>query len=140
MMDYRTFSDETLAAMYFCVRGALAADDELTELGAEPRFRVRDTPAWMMHAADLEAEMISRQMEFEFADWGECGLAGIVEGDQAANRCEPRGQARRERKYSPICPSPKVLFDALSSLYRSTFGELPSSTQACARQLTKPSA
>jgi hypothetical protein len=56
-MDYHVFTDESLTTMYFCVRAALAADDELFRLGAEPRFRVRDTPAWKKHAADLEAEM-----------------------------------------------------------------------------------
>jgi hypothetical protein len=45
-MDYHAFSNESLATMYFCIRGALAADDELNRLGAEPRFRVRETPAW----------------------------------------------------------------------------------------------
>jgi hypothetical protein len=34
-----------------------------------PRFRVRDTPDWRQHAADLEAEMLSRGMNFEIIDW-----------------------------------------------------------------------
>jgi hypothetical protein len=74
-MDYRAFTDESLATMYFCVRGALAADDELTRLGAEPRFRVRETPAWKKHAADLEAEMLSRHMVFESVEWGRTNAA-----------------------------------------------------------------
>jgi len=68
-MDYHTFTDESLATMHFCVRGALAADDELSRLGAERRFRVRETPAWKKHAADLEAELLRRQVAFEPVDW-----------------------------------------------------------------------
>jgi len=74
-MDYRAFTNESLATMYFCVRGALAVDDELIRLGAEPRFRVRETPAWKKHAADLEAEMLRRQMVFESVEWGRTNAA-----------------------------------------------------------------
>ncbi len=70
-MEYHSFTADSLATMYFCVRGALAADDEFTMLGAEPRFRVRETPEWKKHAADLEAEMLSRGMVFELIDWSE---------------------------------------------------------------------
>jgi hypothetical protein len=51
------------------VRGALEADDELFTLGEQPRFRVRETPDWKQHAADLEAEMIGRGMIFDLIDW-----------------------------------------------------------------------
>jgi hypothetical protein len=68
-VDYHAFTDASLATMYFCVRGALAADDELTALGAEPRFRVRETPGWKKHAADLEVEMLSRGLIFELIEW-----------------------------------------------------------------------
>ena len=68
-MDYPEFSNESLATMYFCVRGALAADDELRRLGAKLRFRVRETPAWKKHATDLQAEMIERRMIFELVNW-----------------------------------------------------------------------
>ena len=37
----------------------------------ETRFRVRETPEWKKHAADLEAEMIKRGMTFEVIDWSE---------------------------------------------------------------------
>ncbi len=57
--------------MYQGVRGALAADDTLTELGQECRFRVRETPEWKVHATDLEAEMLRRGMVFEVIDWSE---------------------------------------------------------------------
>jgi hypothetical protein len=47
----------------------LATDDESINLGAEPRFRVRETPVWKKHAADLEAEMLRRAMSFELIEW-----------------------------------------------------------------------
>ena len=64
-MEYSAFTDQSLAAMHFCARGALVADEEMTLLGLEPRFRVRQTPAWTKHVADLEAEMLSRGLAFE---------------------------------------------------------------------------
>jgi hypothetical protein len=68
-MEYYALTDDSLATMYFCVRGALAVDDELMRLGEEPRFRVRETPTWKKHAADLEAEMRERGMVFELIEW-----------------------------------------------------------------------
>jgi hypothetical protein len=35
------------------------------------KFRVRETPEWKKHAADLEAEMLKRGMMFEVIDWSE---------------------------------------------------------------------
>jgi hypothetical protein len=70
-MNYHAFTNDTLTMMYHGVRGALAADDALSELGKECRFRVRDTPEWKIHAADLEAEMLKRGMMFEVIDWTE---------------------------------------------------------------------
>jgi len=67
-LEYSAFTDHSLAAMHFCARGAMAADDEMTLLGAEPRFRVRQTPAWSKHVADLEAEMLSRGMAFQMIE------------------------------------------------------------------------
>ena len=60
-MDYQGFTDDSLITMYAGVREALAADDMFRELGLEGRFRVRKTPAWKLHAADLEAEMLRRK-------------------------------------------------------------------------------
>ncbi len=57
--------------MYEAVRGVLAADDALRGRGEEPRFRVRETPDWKKHAADLESEMLSRGMSFRVIDWSE---------------------------------------------------------------------
>jgi hypothetical protein len=71
IVEYHAFTDDSLATMYFCVRGALAADDEFTALGAEPRFRVRETPMWKKHATDLEAEMLSRGLVFELIEWSQ---------------------------------------------------------------------
>ena len=47
--------------MYEGIRGALESDDELVTFGEQARFRVRETADWKKHAADLEAEMISRR-------------------------------------------------------------------------------
>ncbi len=68
-MNYQAFTNDSLTMMYQSVRGALAADDALSELGKETRFRVRETPEWKTHAADLEAEMSQRGMVFEVIDW-----------------------------------------------------------------------
>jgi hypothetical protein len=70
-MNYLAFTNDSLTMMYEGIRGALAADDGLSDLGEEPRFRVRETPDWKMHAADLEAEMLRRGMIFEVIDWSE---------------------------------------------------------------------
>ena len=70
-MNYRAFTNDSLTMMYESVRGALAADDALAALGEEARFRVRETPEWKKHAADLEAEMLKRGMFFEVIDWSE---------------------------------------------------------------------
>jgi hypothetical protein len=57
--------------MYEGIRGALAADDALSGLGEEPRFRVRETPDWKLHGAELETEMLNRGMFFDVIDWSE---------------------------------------------------------------------
>ena len=68
-MDYSAFTNDSLIMMYEAVRGALAADDAAEEQGSVPRFRVRDTGPWMMHVADLEAEMVKRGIVFELIAW-----------------------------------------------------------------------
>jgi hypothetical protein len=70
-MNYQAFTNDSLTMMYEGIRGALGADDGLSGLGEEPRFRVRETPDWKKHAADLEAEMLRRGMMFEVIDWSE---------------------------------------------------------------------
>jgi hypothetical protein len=70
-MNYQSFTNGSLTMMYEAVRGALAADDALKREGAETTFRVRETPDWKKHAADLEAEMLRRGMIFEVIDWSE---------------------------------------------------------------------
>jgi hypothetical protein len=55
-MDYPAFTNDSLKMMYEAIRGALAADDALKRQDLESRFRVRETPEWKEHAADLEAE------------------------------------------------------------------------------------
>ena len=70
-MNYQASTNDSLTMMYQGVRGVLAVDDTLSELGKECRFRVRETPEWKMHAADLEAEMLKRGMIFEVIDWSD---------------------------------------------------------------------
>jgi hypothetical protein len=70
-MNYEAFSNDSLTMMYAAVRGALAADDAQEQENAEPRFRVRETPEWKKHAADLEAEMLKRGMIFDIIEWDE---------------------------------------------------------------------
>jgi hypothetical protein len=70
-MNYQAFTGDSLTMMYEAVRGALAVDDALRDQGEEPRFRVRETPDWKTHAADLESEMLNRGMFFEVIDWSE---------------------------------------------------------------------
>jgi hypothetical protein len=70
-MNYQAFTNDSLTMMYEAARGALAADDALNRQGLATRFRVRETPEWKKHAADLESEMFKRGMFFEMIDWSE---------------------------------------------------------------------
>ena len=70
-MNYAAFTRDSLTMMYEGVRGALAADNALKAQGEATRFRVRETPDWKQHAADLESEMLKRGMFFEVIDWSE---------------------------------------------------------------------
>jgi hypothetical protein len=70
-MNYAAFTNDSLTMMYEGIRGALAADDALKRQGMEIRFRVRETPEWKLHAAELETEMLGRGMMFEVIDWSE---------------------------------------------------------------------
>jgi hypothetical protein len=70
-MNYQAFTNDSLTVMYEGIRGALAADDALKRQDMETRFRVRETPEWRKHAADLESEMLKRGMFFEVIDWSE---------------------------------------------------------------------
>jgi hypothetical protein len=66
--------------MYNGVRGALAADDGLSDLGAECKFRVQETPEWKVHAVHIEAEMLKRGMLFELIDWSQDQTMLLFEG------------------------------------------------------------
>jgi hypothetical protein len=70
-MNYQAVTNDSLTMMYEAVRGALAVDDASKRQGAETRFRVRETPDWKKHAADLEQEMLTRGMFFDVIDWTE---------------------------------------------------------------------
>jgi len=68
-MNYQAFTNDSLVMMYSAIRGALAADDEYSALGEDPRFLVRETSNWQKHAADLGAEMLRRGLVFEVIRW-----------------------------------------------------------------------
>jgi len=68
-MDYQAFTNGSLTVMYETVRGALASDDAQEKRSEDPRFRVRETPEWKKHAADLEAAMLKRGMLFSVIEW-----------------------------------------------------------------------
>jgi hypothetical protein len=70
-MNYQAFTNDSLTMMYEGIRGALASDDAQNASGEDGRFRVRETPDWKLHAADLESEMLRRGMIFEVIDWSE---------------------------------------------------------------------
>src|SRR6267154_1000635 len=70
-MNCQAFTNDSLTMLYEAIRGALAADDALTRQGLAIRFRVRETPDWKKHAADLESEMLKRGMRFDVIDWSE---------------------------------------------------------------------
>jgi len=70
-MNYQAFTDNTILLMHYAALGALAVDDELKKLGREERFRVRETPDWIGHIAELEAEMRRRGMSFDAIKWSE---------------------------------------------------------------------
>jgi len=70
----------TLGTPEQIARGALAADDALKRQGMEIRFRVRETPEWRLHAAELETEMLRRGMMFEVIDWSKDQTALPFEG------------------------------------------------------------
>ena len=68
-MDYSAFTNASLTMMYESVRAALGSDDAHRAQGDESRFRIRETPEWKKHAADLEKEMLRRGMWFTVIDW-----------------------------------------------------------------------
>jgi hypothetical protein len=70
-MNYQAFTDDSLTMMYEGIRGALESDGQLVGLGEQPRFRVRETHEWKLHAADVESEMLKRGMTFDPIDWSE---------------------------------------------------------------------
>ncbi len=92
-MNYQTFTDDSLLMMHHAARGALAVDDELGKIGQEARFRVRETPDWMKHAADLEAEMLRRGMSFDGINWAgrQPGAADLTTVPGHEVGCSPPG-------------------------------------------------
>jgi len=78
-MNYQAFTNASLTMMHHGIRGALAAD--FSDLGAECKFRVRETQEWKVHAAALEAEMVRRGMLFDVIDWSEDQATLLVADD-----------------------------------------------------------
>jgi hypothetical protein len=76
-MNYQAFTNASLTMMHHGIRGALAASD----LGAECKFRVRETQEWKVHAAALDAEMVRRGMLFDVIDWSEDQATLLVADD-----------------------------------------------------------
>jgi hypothetical protein len=70
-MNYQAFTNDSLSMMHHSARGALAVDDELSGLGQETRFKVRETADWLEHVSALEAEMLRRGMSFDAIKWSE---------------------------------------------------------------------
>jgi hypothetical protein len=93
-MNYKALTSGSLTLMYEAVRGALASDDAQEQRGEDPRFRVRETPDWRKHAADLEGEMLRRGMPFQRNRMarrpGEADVR-IMKGPQAFSRCDLPG-------------------------------------------------
>jgi len=83
-MNYQAFTNDSLIMMYEAVRGALAADDALETRRADPRFRVRETPEWKKHAADIEVEMLNRSIRFTLIDWDQGQEALLFDRDVGA--------------------------------------------------------
>lgn len=102
-MNYQAFSNDALLMMHHGTRGALAVDDELTKLGEEHRFRVRETSDWKKHADDLEAEMSRRGMIFDVIDW-----SAVQKVD-----CVLDIAARQPEVPQPDCGSPPSDFASL---------------------------
>jgi hypothetical protein len=142
-MDYLGFTDDSLVKMYDGVREALAADEVLGELGREGKFRVRKTPAWKLHAADLEAEMMRRGISFEVIEWYEADHP--VEEMHAASAVPPR----EEMHEAPAVPGqstahvePSASQRVLESLSAMDFLNMPPprpATEAPRRRRTKAS-
>jgi hypothetical protein len=97
-MDYQGFTNDSLVKLYEGVREALAADEAF---GGEGRYRVRKTPAWKLHAADLEAEMERRGMTFEVIDWYEADQPVAEMHAPSAGRAVAIANGAREHHRRP---------------------------------------
>ena len=68
-MNYQAFTNDSLTMMYEGIRGALNPTMNLLASANRPGFAFERHPIGKKHAADLEAEMISRGMTFDLIDW-----------------------------------------------------------------------
>ena len=114
-MDFQAFTNDSLTMMYAAVRGALAADDAAEREGGEPRFKVRDTPEWKKHAADLQ-----RTWNPKCLDGACCSRSSIGLRDKDPCRFRvsgPRASVPRSRRASAvrrIGTPPPFVFSGLS--------------------------
>ena len=142
-MDYQGFTDDSLVKMYEGVREALADDEAFREIGGKGRFRVRKTPAWKLHAADLEAEMVRRGITFEVIEWYEADHP--VEEMHAASAVPPREKmhdAPAVPGQSPAHVEPSASQRVLESLSAMDFLNMPPpgpATEAPRRRRAKAS-
>jgi hypothetical protein len=104
-MNYQVFTNESLLMMHHGAKGALAVDDELGGLGQQPRFRVRETPDWVTHAAELEAEMLRRGVNFDPIKWAERELSASDSSDSptvpAAPQTDPAASSEGHAAEAP---------------------------------------
>ena len=114
-MDFQAFTNDSLTMMYAAVRGVLAADDAAKRQGGEPTFKVRDTPEWKKHAADLQ-----RTWNPKCLDGACCSRSSIGLRDKDPCRFrvfEPRASVPRSRRTSTarrIGTAPPFVFSGLS--------------------------
>jgi hypothetical protein len=125
-MDYTGFTDDSLVKMYEGVREALAADEAFGEIGGEGRFRVRKTPAWKLHAADLEAEMLRRGITFEVIEWYEADPSvEEVHAPSAVPEREEMHEPAAVPRQSPSQIEPSTSQRVLESLSAMDFLNVP---------------
>jgi hypothetical protein len=57
-MNYQAFTNDSLTMMYEGIPAP--ADEALKRQGMEARFRVRETPEWKLHPAELDGNARTR--------------------------------------------------------------------------------
>jgi hypothetical protein len=70
-MNYPAFTNDSLTMLYEASAGPSLRMTHFKRQGMEIRFRVRETPEWKLHAAELDTEMLQRGMYLNVIDWSE---------------------------------------------------------------------